>query len=156
VSRYTDGRPAAGVLSTNSLWWRYGSTDSNANRKRANTASLLLLCNDYLVRPLEFDRNVNLLDEEAVNTAIETDPSCTNCHGSLDPLAGYFFGFWWYDPSNPLENVRYFPEREGRWADYSGKPSSRRGSSSCVATSRRPTPRRWSRTGTRSSRAASR
>jgi hypothetical protein len=121
VSRYTDGRPAAGVLSTNSLWWRYGSTDSNANRKRANTASLLLLCNDYLVRPLEFDRNVNLLDEDAVNTAIETDPSCTNCHGSLDPLAGYFFGFWWYDPSNPLENVRYFPEREGRWADYSGK-----------------------------------
>ncbi len=119
-SRYTDGRPAAGVLATNSLWWRYTSTDSNANRKRANTASRVLLCNDYLVRPLEFDRNVNLLDEEAVNEAITTNPSCVNCHQSLDPFASYFFGFWWYDPSNTLEIVRYFPERENRWEDYTG------------------------------------
>ncbi len=115
---YTDGRPAAGVLATNSLWWRYGSTDSNANRKRANTASRILLCNDYLVRPLEFDRNVNLLDTEAVQDAITSDPSCANCHNSLDPIASYFFGFWWYDPSNILEVSRYFPEREQRWRDY--------------------------------------
>lgn len=120
VARYTDGRPAAGVLSTNSLWWRYQSTASNANRKRANTASRILLCNDYLVRPLEFDRNVNLLDEDAVDEAITTNPSCVNCHQSLDPLASYFFGFWWYDPSNTLEIVKYFPEREGRWEDYTG------------------------------------
>jgi len=119
-AQYTDGRPAAGVLSTNSLWWRYGSTDSNANRKRANTASRVLLCNDYLVRPLEFDRNVNLLDEDAVAEAISTNPSCVNCHQSLDPLAGYFYGFWWYDPSNALEIVRYFPERESRWKDATG------------------------------------
>ncbi len=124
VSHYTDGRPAAGVLSTNSLWWRYGSTDSNANRKRANTASRVLLCNDYLVRPLEFDRNINLLDEEAVADAIDNDPSCTNCHASLDPIASYFFGFWWYDPSNPLEIVNYFPEREARWSLYTRKPPS--------------------------------
>ncbi|MDP2315714.1 MAG: hypothetical protein Q8P41_22645 [Pseudomonadota bacterium] len=121
VSHYTDGRPAAGVLATNSLWWRYGSTDSNANRKRANTASRVLLCNDYLVRPLEFDRNINLLDEEAVADAINNNPSCTNCHASLDPLASYFFGFWWYDPSNALEIVKYFPEREARWSAYTGK-----------------------------------
>ncbi|MDP2307208.1 MAG: hypothetical protein Q8P18_14375 [Pseudomonadota bacterium] len=124
VSHYTDGRPAAGVLATNSLWWRYGSTDSNANRKRANTASRVLLCNDYLVRPLEFDRNINLLDEEAVADAINNDPSCTNCHNSLDPLASYFFGFWWYDPSNSLEIVKYFPERESRWALYTQKAPS--------------------------------
>lgn len=119
-ARYTDGRPAAGVLATNSLWWRYGTTTSNANRKRANTASRILLCNDYLVRPLEFDRNVNLLDEEAVEQAITENPSCVNCHQSLDPFASYFFGFWWYDPGNTLEIVRYFPEREGRWEDYTG------------------------------------
>jgi hypothetical protein len=119
-SRYTDGRPAAGVLATNSLWWRYGSTTSNANRKRANTASRILLCNDYLVRPLEFDRNVNLLDEAAVSDAIHDNPSCGNCHDSLDPLASYFFGFWWYDPSDTLEVSRYFPEREQRWSDYTG------------------------------------
>jgi hypothetical protein len=124
VSHYTDGRPAAGVLTTNSLWWRYGSTDSNANRKRANTASRVLLCNDYLVRPLEFDRNINLLDEEAVADAINDDPSCTNCHNSLDPFASYFFGFWWYDPSNALEIVKYFPERESRWSLYTDKAPS--------------------------------
>ena len=39
VSRYTDGRPAAGVLSTNGLWWRYYSTVSNLNRSRAAAIS---------------------------------------------------------------------------------------------------------------------
>ncbi len=119
-STYTDGRPAAGVLATNSMWWRYSSTSSNANRKRANTTSRVLLCNDYLVRPLELDRNINLLDEDAVADAITNNPSCANCHNSLDPMASYFFGFWWYDPSNTLEIVRYFPDREGRWSDYTG------------------------------------
>lgn len=119
-ARYTDGRPAAGVLATNGMWWRYGSTDSNANRKRANTASRVLLCHDYLVRPLEFDRNVNLLDEEAVEEAITSNPSCVNCHQSLDPFASYFFGFWWYNPQNTLEIVRYFPERERLWQSQTG------------------------------------
>lgn len=119
-ARYTDGRPAAGVLATNALWWRYGSTGSNANRKRANAVSRIFLCQDYLVRPIEFDRNVNLLDEAAVADAIATNPACVNCHASLDPLASYLFGFWWYDPSNVLEVSRYFPERERRWADYTG------------------------------------
>ena len=50
MARYQDGRPAAGVLATNGLWWRYRSTASNANRKRANQASRILLCQDYLVR----------------------------------------------------------------------------------------------------------
>jgi hypothetical protein len=117
-SHYTDGRPAAGVLSTNGMWWRYTSTDSNANRKRANAISRILLCNDYLSRPIEFDRNVNLLDEEAVNGALTTNPACVNCHDSLDPIASYLFGFWWYDYTNPLEASFYFPEREQRWKGY--------------------------------------
>jgi hypothetical protein len=29
---YTDNRPAAGVLASNGLWWRYNSTQANANR----------------------------------------------------------------------------------------------------------------------------
>ena len=119
-ARYNDGRPAAGVLATNGMWWRYTSTDSNANRKRANAASRILLCSDYLVRPIEFDRNVNLLDEDAVNDALVTNPGCANCHISLDPLASYFFGFWWYDYTNPGEASYYFPEREQRWRDYTG------------------------------------
>lgn len=117
---YTDGRPAAGVLSTNSMWWRYTSTSSNANRKRANAVSRILLCNDYLVRPIEFDRNVNLLDEDAVSEALKTNPACLNCHSSLDPLASYFFGFWWYDYTNPGEASTYFPEREEQYRNYTG------------------------------------
>lgn len=41
VARYTDDRPAAGVLTATGMWWRYASTDSNANRKRANAASAI-------------------------------------------------------------------------------------------------------------------
>ena len=74
VAHYTDGRPHAGVLTTNGMWWRYSSTDSNANRKRANEVSRILLCNDYLVRPIDFDRNVNLLDQDAVEDALRTNP----------------------------------------------------------------------------------
>ena len=121
-AHYTDDRPAAGVLSTNSLWWRYPSTDSNANRKRANAISRTLLCDDYLSRPIDFDRNVNLLDQGAVNDALATNPACINCHSSLDPIASSLFGFWWYDYTNPGEASHYYPEREQRWKDYSGAP----------------------------------
>lgn len=117
--RYTDGRPAAGVLATNTMWLRYTSTDSNANRKRANATSRILLCNDYLVRPIEFDRNVNLLDEDAVNDALQNNAACVNCHNSLDPLASYFFGFWTYYESAG-EISTYHPERERLWETATG------------------------------------
>jgi hypothetical protein len=119
-ARYTDERPAAGVLSTTGLWWRYTSTDSNANRKRANAASRILLCNDYLVRPIDFDRDVDLLDQDAVDDAIANNPSCASCHDSLDPFASYFFGFWSYLPGSSAEAGRYHPERERLWQDMTG------------------------------------
>lgn len=118
VAHYTDGRPAAGVLATNGLWWRYTSTDSNANRKRANQVSRILLCNDYLSRPITFDRNIDLLDEQAVADAIHENPACVNCHTSLDPIAAYFFGFWAYDYTSALEVRAYHPDREHLYASY--------------------------------------
>lgn len=118
LSRYTDGRPAAGVLAGNGLWWRYTSTASNANRKRANQISRIFLCNDYLVRPIEFDRDVDLLDQDAVDDAITNDPGCVSCHASLDPLAGYLFGFWTYNDQSYVDLGTYHPERERLWADY--------------------------------------
>lgn len=118
VSAYTDGRPAAGVLAGNGLWWRYTSTTSNANRKRANQISRIFLCNDYLIRPIEFERDQDLLDEEAVANAISNDPGCVACHSSLDPLAGYLFGFWSYNPGSYVDLGTYHPERERLWADY--------------------------------------
>ena len=116
-ARYTDGRPAAGVLATNGLWWRYRSTDSNANRKRANQISRMLLCNDYLVRPISFDREVDLLDTEAVNDAIQTNPACVNCHVSLDPIASALFGFWSFNEASWLDASTYHPAREQLWRD---------------------------------------
>jgi hypothetical protein len=118
---YIDGRPAAGLLASNSLWWRYQSTDSNANRGRANAVSRLFLCHDYLTRPIEFDRNVNLLDEEAINDALRTNPGCVNCHASLDPLAAYFFGFTYYEFTGG-ELSEYHPERERNWTQFLGTP----------------------------------
>jgi hypothetical protein len=117
---YTDGRPAAGVLASNGMWWRYTSTDSNANRKRANQISRVLLCNDYLLRPIDFDRDVNLLDADAVQDAISTDPGCVNCHNSLDPIAAYLFGFWAYNQESWIESTTYHPARERLYDDYLG------------------------------------
>lgn len=113
--RYTDGRPAAGVLSTNGFWWRYATNASNLNRGRANAISRVLLCNDYLSRPIEFDRNVNLLDSAALTDALQNNPGCVACHATLDPLASYLFGFYYIDYTSKLDTTYYHPEREQYW-----------------------------------------
>lgn len=118
-ARYTDGRPAAGVLSTNGLWWRYITTDSNMNRGRAAAISRLLLCEDYLARPITFTAaDTDVSDPE---TAIKTDPYCMACHASLDPVAASLFGFWWLSLYSRIEEDRYHPEREALAADMIGE-----------------------------------
>lgn len=119
-ARYTDGRPGAGVLTTNSMWWRYMSSLANGNRGRANAISKTLLCSDYLSRPITFDRNVNILDTEALNDALQNNPGCVACHASLDPLAAYLWGFYFYDYSYAPEISTYHAEREKMWDDYAG------------------------------------
>lgn len=111
-SYYTDSRPSAGVLSANGLWWRYGSTYSNANRGRANAVSKMLLCSDYLSKPIAFDRNVNLLDGGAVNDALKNNEGCLACHYSLDTFAAYFWGFYYNDIYSRLDMTTYHAERE--------------------------------------------
>ena len=118
VSRYTDARPAAGILATNSLWWRYMSTTSNANRGKANAISKILLCNDYLSKTIDFDRSVNLLDEDALNDALKTNPGCATCHNSLDPLASFLWGTYYTDYDSPSDLKYYHPEREHLWQSY--------------------------------------
>ncbi len=118
VSRYTDARPAAGILATNSLWWRYMSTTSNANRGKANAVSKILLCNDYLSKTIDFDRSVNLLDEDALNDALKTNPGCATCHNSLDPLASFLWGTYYTDYDSPSDLKYYHPEREHLWQSY--------------------------------------
>lgn len=112
VSYYQDERPSAGIISTNGLWWRYITTYSNANRGRANALSKILLCTDYLTKPISFDRNVNLLDGDAVNDALKNNSGCAACHSSLDPLASYLWGFYYYDYYAKADMSVYHAERE--------------------------------------------
>lgn len=111
VSRYTDGRPAGGVLMTNGLWWRYYTTPNNYSRSRAAALSRLFLCEDFLLRPISFESPA-LLDRESLNAAIREEEACAGCHSALDPLASALFGFWWFDLYDPAELSRYHTERE--------------------------------------------
>ena len=111
LARWTDHRPAMGVLASNGLWWRYNTTAFNYNRTRAAAITRLLLCDDYLSRAVQFE-SPSLTDAEGTSEAVRTDPSCLACHATLDPLAASLFGFWSYDLYDPLELSFYHPERE--------------------------------------------
>lgn len=123
-TRYTDGRPAAGVLSHNGLWWHYGSMENNLNRGRANAVSRILLCADYLDVEIDFGTDQPLNSEEALGDAIRTDPACASCHDTLDPLAAHFYGFWWFSGRKgmPQDTSKYHLERERFWMKYDGLP----------------------------------
>ncbi len=110
-ARYTDGRPALGILATSGLWARFATTRFNYNRTRAATISRELLCTDLLERPVSF---VAITDPapDALEAATRTVPSCVACHAGLDPLASSLFGFWPYDDKDGPELLTYHPERE--------------------------------------------
>jgi hypothetical protein len=120
VSRYTDGRPAAGVLATNGMWWRYVTTLSNMNRARVAALVKLLVCQDLLARPVELAGAVSLADEDASATAIRTEPACQSCHATVEPIAAALFGFWTVIDYNPEENGYYHGERESMGPLYLG------------------------------------
>lgn len=118
MARYTDGRPAAGVLSTNGLWIRYWTTDSNRNRGRAAAISRLLLCEDILNRPVSFaDSDAGVTSTEE---ALRADPYCVGCHATVDPLASALFGFFPIVEYAVNEVDTYHPEREGLGMDMVG------------------------------------
>lgn len=119
--RYLDGRPAAGVLTTNGLWWRYTSTTENANRGRAAALSRILLCDTRYERPVDFAKS-NATD--SVAERIATDPACVGCHVTLDPISSQLYGFWRFHPESYTEALRYYPSRENDWVLHSGVPPS--------------------------------
>ncbi|MCK6513659.1 DUF1588 domain-containing protein [Myxococcota bacterium] len=130
-ARYRDGREHAGVLSMTSLWLRYPSAGVNANRHRANTVTRVLLCDDYLARPVSFSRSqIDALTSGDPEDVIRDTPTCQSCHSSLDPIASHFFGFWWEIEGDLTEQTLYRPEDEEIWKDhhnrepgYFGKPT---------------------------------
>jgi hypothetical protein len=120
--RYRDGRPHAGILSMTTLWMRYPSMGGNANRHRANAVSRLLLCDDYLTRPIVLNRAA--VDQLTVDPedAINSNATCQSCHSTLDPLSAHFFGFFHVDDEEGLRlATTYLPENEQDWMNYSGR-----------------------------------
>jgi hypothetical protein len=114
-ARYTDGRPAAGVLAMNAVYWRHPSTFENANRGRANAISQALLCQSYLDRPIDFPTDLDLTDSESIRQAIKTNGACQACHSTMDPLASYMWGFM-YPEETP--RAEYAIEAEHGWRTY--------------------------------------
>lgn len=115
--RYTDGRPGAGILSSNGLWLHYGSLPNNQNRGRASQVSRILLCDDYV----EHDAMVSsgFGSQEFVDDAVANDPGCVSCHRDLDPLASHFYGFWGSEETStiPSSFVVYATWAEDDWMD---------------------------------------
>jgi hypothetical protein len=91
--RYTDGRPDGGILSANGLWARHVSAGSNYHRGRADRVADALLCEDFLDRDVPITGQIDLADDDAVASALRTDPACVSCHQALDPLAAHLWVF---------------------------------------------------------------
>ncbi|MCX4245973.1 DUF1588 domain-containing protein [Paraliomyxa miuraensis] len=130
AARYVDGRPEAGVLGMNSLFWRHSSTVENANRGRANALSQALLCQSYLDRPIDFPSDLDLTDSESIRHAIATNAACQGCHSTLDPLASYLWGYVYPEAERPQPH--YVVEQERAWQihtdarpAYFGRPGER-------------------------------
>lgn len=89
---HTDGRPAAGVLSTGGWHKRWASNPANAKRLAAGAAARSLICVDYFAGDVELG-TVDLSDEDAIDQALLEEPACVACHQTMDPLAGTLQGF---------------------------------------------------------------
>jgi hypothetical protein len=117
---YTDGRPRAGVLVSSGWWWQVGSMINNLNRGRANKVSSALMCFNYLNSEIDFTAAAVTNSEAALGDAIRTDPACTACHDTLDPLASTLYGFWFpsSDKSDVFSVRQYHPEQERLWRAF--------------------------------------
>lgn len=118
VARYTDSRPAAGVITTNGLWWRYISAAENLNRSRAEAIARLLVCEERFEHIVAFSSLASTTDE--LQQLAQTDPTCLSCHVVLDPIGSYLFGFWRMHPESYTEAASYYPARERLWESYTG------------------------------------
>jgi hypothetical protein len=112
-THYTDGRPHAGVLSTSAFYQVWDTNNTNKNRRRANRASILFHCYNFLDTPVDVTRNVDNNDPNAVLNAVTTRPDCKACHDRLDPLASFLF---------PLDNAQALEGNGGATDFFRGNP----------------------------------
>lgn len=92
-TRWSDGRPLAGVLSSSKLLLRYESAGSNFHRARANVIADKLLCAPFATRDIVVESGIDITDTEAVAASVMQVPECVACHQGLDPLAAFVWGF---------------------------------------------------------------
>lgn len=88
ASTWDDGRPAAGILSSTTLWQRHMSSDTNHHRTRGALVTAALLCDDLQARSA-----VSVVTPAQAEDAVREDPACTGCHAVLDPVSSAFWGF---------------------------------------------------------------
>jgi hypothetical protein len=117
--RWTDGRPAAGVLVSNGLWWRYTTNSFNQNRSRAAAIFRLLVCEDYLSRPVSFG-DLDSSSEQDQSEMVLSNPFCLACHSAIEPVAASLFGFWVARQYSAIEMVSYHAEREPMGPEMAG------------------------------------
>lgn len=119
---WEDGRPAAGLLSSSTLWLRYTADAVNYNRTRANTVAGIFLCADFLERDAAFAFDISAESLADVERAVSTEPACLTCHASLDPLASFFGGF--AEKSDELEPEAYvaYSDHLATWAATRSPP----------------------------------
>ena len=121
-TRYMDGRPHAGLLSTSAFYEVWDTNNTNKNRRRANRWSILFHCYNFLDTPVDVTRNVDNNDADAVLDAVTTRPDCKACHDRLDPLASFLFPL---DNMDRLDNVSptdFFSGDSERWRDANKRP----------------------------------
>jgi hypothetical protein len=114
---YMDERPVAGALSTPSLWVRYNADATNYNRHRANALSRIFLCSDYFERGDQFEFSFDGTTG-GVGEAIESEPSCTTCHASLDALGSFLGGFAERSKNVPTEIYLSYSELNYQWYQF--------------------------------------
>jgi hypothetical protein len=124
-AQWTDGRGAAGVLSTSVLYHRWRSAGFNYHRGRANLISSAFLCHDFLESDIQIDTTVDLSDPDVVANAVVQNKSCAGCHQTMDPLASYLFGFRnqigvGNITQYPLQY--YLPGQVNRWMNTNRRP----------------------------------
>jgi hypothetical protein len=115
-TRYTDGRPHAGLLSTSAFYEVWDTNNTNVNRRRANRWSIVFHCYNFLDTPVDVTRDVDNNNAGAVLSAVTTRADCKACHDRLDPLASFLF---------PTDNANGLEEGDGTTPDddfFSGNP----------------------------------
>lgn len=119
-------RPAAGILSSSQLYFRFRSAGANYHRGRANAISRALLCHDYLAADIVIDTSIDLSNPEVVANAVVANPSCAGCHQTLDPLGSFLPGFRSNVVVGNIESYpvmdMYRPNREQQWKSTTKRP----------------------------------